>query len=360
MMELTQDILTWVHGKFLRTQVHALRMARNRWRTPLRVGIIGCGTIAEVHANVYRAVGGLKLTACVDIDSQRAEAFRVRHGIDAAYRDYRDLFGSDRPDIVSICTWPSTHAEIATEAAAAGVRGILVEKPLSVDLSEADAMVESAEKFGAVLVVGHHLRFDPLVEQARRVIESGQLGPPRFVHAYCQGALLNTGTHAVDAVLLVLGDPAAESIFAQVVMTGECRERGLPAEDACVAQLRLAGGVTALFETGNVAREKFCIHVVGGEGQMTLRLDRLDVLRRGTKGWQTEVAPIVSPHERQAEALVRATRDGNRMPQSNARSARRTQEILIGILASAAARRPLSLPLEDRNLRYAELLERLR
>ena len=86
-------------------------------------------------------------------------------------------------DIVSICTWPPLHCEMVVAAAESGVKAILCEKPMALNLKEADQMLDSCEKSGTKLVVGHQHRFDPQVSQA---IEWSQETPL----ATCNGSSL--------------------------------------------------------------------------------------------------------------------------------------------------------------------------
>jgi predicted dehydrogenase len=240
------------------------------------------------------------------------------------------------------------------------VRGILVEKPMCVDIAEADAMVAAAESAGALLVVGHQHRFNPWVEAARRMIQSGQLGTPKRVQVCCQTALLNNGTHAIDAVLYVLGDPEVESVRGQAVVIGNVTERGLPAENSSLAEIRLAGGITIVLQTGDLARERFSALLMGGEGQLKLQFDRLEVLRRCSATWRVEAVPFADEHERLIEVLVTSVQKPRLTCVSDGRKGRRVQELLIAVLASAATEQAVAVPLVDRSWCYSELLERLR
>src|SRR5262249_50626965 len=159
--------------------------------------------------------------------------------------------------LVSVCTWPASHAEIAIAALDAGVRGVLIEKPMCVEVEESDRIVSAAERAGALVVIGHQHRFNPVVDRARRIIRSGQLGRPIHARLWCQTALLNNGTHGLDLLLYLFADAAVVRVSAEVFVTGHAEERGLPAEDACGAQLHLSDGTVVDMITGDRAPERF-------------------------------------------------------------------------------------------------------
>src|SRR4051794_14969253 len=101
------------------------------FRSPSKVAVIGFGGIAPDHLEAYEGTGIARVVAVCDILPQNlARAFDRCPSL-RTYRDYRQMLEEVRPDIVSICTWPQSHAEIVEAAVKAGVRGILCEKPLA-------------------------------------------------------------------------------------------------------------------------------------------------------------------------------------------------------------------------------------
>src|SRR5438876_1241962 len=106
-----------------------------------RVAIIGCGGISRRHARGFREQPGCELVAGADVRPENAAKLASEFEIPRTYTDYRELLEKEHPDLVAICTWPGTHAEITAAAAEAGARGILCEKPACLSLEEADAMI---------------------------------------------------------------------------------------------------------------------------------------------------------------------------------------------------------------------------
>ena len=151
-------------------------------RSSLRAGVIGVGTFGSLHARVYAELESTDLVAVADIQSERIEHFASQYGA-RGYADYNELLEKEDLDIVSVCTSDELHLKPALAAAAAG-KHILVEKPLSLNVSDCDTMIRAAEDAGVKLMVGQILRFDPRYYAARQAIAEGQIGDP--VHLFAR------------------------------------------------------------------------------------------------------------------------------------------------------------------------------
>ena len=101
-------------------------------------------------------------------------------------------------------------------AAEHGAKAVLCEKPMAVSLAEADQMITACRSSGTKLAIGHQRRFYPGWTEARRLISEGTVGKPMMVTGYVVDGLLNTGSHVVDGMRYVLGDPQAEWVMGAV------------------------------------------------------------------------------------------------------------------------------------------------
>jgi hypothetical protein len=142
---------------------------------PYRVGILGLGGISRAHLRGYRAPENgqrVEIVAGADVSAPARERFAQDAGVERTYADYHELLERERPDVVSICTWPPLHAEMVTAACAAGVRGIVCEKPMAIDLASCDRMIAAAAQAGTVLVIGHqrYLKSPALAELSKDVL----------------------------------------------------------------------------------------------------------------------------------------------------------------------------------------------
>jgi predicted dehydrogenase len=176
-----------------------------------RAGIIACGLIAEgAHLPAYRKITEIEVVAGTDLSAGVRERWQQEFGIRRMYADAREMLEQEQLDIVSICTWPPLRPEMVELACAAGVKGILAEKPMAVDLAGCDRMIAAAERAGTVLVIGHQRRFHDRYVKARELIDAGAIGDLVQITGYGGGDLLTGGTHTVDIIRYLVHDvPAA-------------------------------------------------------------------------------------------------------------------------------------------------------
>ena len=141
----------------------------------IRVGIIGCGKIAQVrHLPEYAANPNAEIVAFYDKNMERAHEMAAQYG-GKVYDSFYALVDDPNVDAVSICVENRSHAEICTAALYAG-KHVLVEKPMAVTLAECESMVAAAERNGRHLMVGHNMRFDPVHRKAKQMLDSGVIG----------------------------------------------------------------------------------------------------------------------------------------------------------------------------------------
>lgn len=315
-----------------------------------RVGIVGCGGIGRAHAAVYRDLDRTTVAAAADLDSSTLAAFADRFDVDATYGEYADMLGSEDLDLVSICTWHSTHAEITIEAAEAGADGILCEKPMSTSVGETRDMIDAAERNDARLAVAHQRRFDPLNETARDLIADGAIGDPVTVTVGNDDGLLNFGSHMVDIARYLLGDPETDWVMGQVQRRTDRHERGEPIEDRCLGHVCFDDGVRLTYESDMPEPDLAggCLRVTGTEGVLTLdfRSSVTVVNGEGASEYEPDSSASTRP------ALVRELvewMDGEREThRCSGVQAGETMEILMGFYESVRTNGVVHAPVETR------------
>jgi len=199
----------------------------------IRVGVIGCGSIAKYrHLPEYQVNPNVELTAVCDINQERAIETAEKYGV-LFYTDYKELLKSGKVDAVSVCTPNYLHAPITIDALEAGLH-VLCEKPMATSKEEAEAMIAAAEKNGKKLMIGHNQRFVPSHQKARQLIANGEVGKiysfrTAFGHGGPEGwsvdgkeswffekekafvgAMGDLGVHKTDLVRYVLGEEIVE------------------------------------------------------------------------------------------------------------------------------------------------------
>lgn len=141
----------------------------------LRVGVIGCGSIAKNrHIPEYAQNPNVKLVAFSDGLLDRAQEFSDRYG-GTAYNDFQEMFANEQLDAVSVCAPNALHAPISIAAMKHGLH-VLCEKPMSITLQEAEEMIQIAEENNVQLMIGYNQRYFFPHIIAKQVIQSGKLG----------------------------------------------------------------------------------------------------------------------------------------------------------------------------------------
>ena len=149
---------------------------------PLKVGLVGTGSVARYHLPAYTQYPDtVKLTAVCDIRREEMEKFAEKAGVKETYSDYSEMLKKADIDAVDICTIHDQHEAQVLAAAAAG-KQIFLEKPMAISLKECNNMVNAAKKAGVTFMVGHDLRYMPHTLAIKRAIESGELGQVRMTH----------------------------------------------------------------------------------------------------------------------------------------------------------------------------------
>ena len=196
---------------------------------PLRVGIVGGGFMARVHAGAVRSAGA-RVVALASSSAASAAHAAASLGVDTSHESVDDLVTDPGVDVVHVCSPNATHAPVALAALAAG-KHVVCEKPLATSSAEAEALVEAARAGRLVGAVPFVYRYHPMVREARARVATGEVGRVLSVRgSYLQDWLLDSddvdwrvdsaaggpsrafadiGSHLVDLLEFVLGDRLA-------------------------------------------------------------------------------------------------------------------------------------------------------
>jgi len=215
----------------------------------VRVAVVGVGHLGRHHARVLASLPEATLVGVVDADPERAVAIAEAHGC-RIFPDATALIGE--VDAVSVASPTEVHASLALPLLQAGI-GVLVEKPMTRSLEEADALLEAARTSGAVLAVGHIEHFNPAVEAARPHVHD-----PRFIEVHRLGTfpersldidvVFDLMIHDLGIVLDWVRSPVVQVEAVGVpVLT--------PRVDIANARLRFANGCIANLTASRISRE---------------------------------------------------------------------------------------------------------
>ena len=319
--------------------------------------IVGCGDIAHHHVNGYQ-LAGVEIVAVVDPLEVARDQYCAEYGIKAGFASVEEMLQEAKPDLVSVCTWHLLHPAPTIAAARAGVKGVICEKPMSVGMGLADEMVTSCEQSGTKLVISHQRRFTPGWEKARELVQGGAIGQVLQVDSKVSAGLLNCGTHAIDGVRFILGDPETQWVMGAVERQSERFERDTPIEDGCMALVHMAGGIQLFIQTDldpeGASPGHFFFRGTEGMVETTETVTRL--FNGDTGGWQDQDLGVSSDqinviggkaNERQTRELI-AWIEGGPEHRGAGRNARNTVEVMMALLQSARQHEVVRLPLQEK------------
>ena len=287
-----------------------------------RAGLVGCGRIGTLwetnpptpvtHAGALAVLPQTQLVAGSSRGAEHLQAFGKQWGVDPLYLDYHEMFAREQLDIVCIATHPGLHRPIVEAAVAAGVKGILCEKPLALSLTDADALVAACRSAGCVLSVNHSRRWDPAHRKAKEMVEAGLIGELVALYGFCQGVkpfpawtadeegpLIHDAVHLFDLFRLFAGEPVS------VVGTAVRRKQPFRVEDDSHAIFTFAGGLSGVAMVNELTRyNRFGIEIQGTDGAILLdgegarwwrsvdRTDRINEPNPQSEWWQLEPEPF--------------------------------------------------------------------
>jgi predicted dehydrogenase len=220
----------------------------------LSAAIVGCGPRGIDHGSALRDVDDISLVGVCDLAASRRDLAAAELGV-AAYPDAAELISATSPEIVVIATQPEGRASLIEPIAASdGVRAIVVEKPLALDMSEAEEIVAAADGAGVQLTVCHQLRTTPHFIALQESIERGELGTIEFIRALSYGHLLDQGAHLLDAARALSGGRrvvwAMSQAGADLAPGPDAHGEPLELPAWTTHHLALDGGVRCTLETG--------------------------------------------------------------------------------------------------------------
>ncbi len=270
-------------------------------RAAVGVGMLGYGAIGEDHAAALEAVPGLELVAVADRSPERLAEARRLGSEPRLVSDLEGLLALEGVELVLISTPPSTHAELAARALAAG-RHVVLEKPFCLSTAEADQLTHQAAQLGRTITVFQNRRWDPDFLALRQVVESGRLGrvfhleafvggyghPCHLWHSHAPvsgGVIYDWGSHYLDWILQLVPE--------RVVRVAASHQKlvwhDVTNDDHFEVRLTFEDGTEAEFIHSDIAAaRKPKWYVLGTEGAVLGRWRQGSITSRGPSGLVSE------------------------------------------------------------------------
>ena len=250
--------------------------------SPLRIALIGAGTMGQQHYHHLKTLTDASLCAVADPGPQAAHVaaqWAVPH-----YADHRQLLTEARPDAVIVANPNNLHVSTALDCLAAGVP-VLLEKPVGVHLNEVRELVAASNTSGVPVLVGHHRRHNPLIVRARELVKGGALGRLTTVTALWQlrkpdsyyeipwrreagaGMLLTNLIHDLDLLRHLCGE------VRQVQAMTSHAVRGFANEDCAVILLQFNNGALGSLTGSDAVAAPWSWELDAGENPVYPRQD---------------------------------------------------------------------------------------
>ena len=310
------------------------------------------GAMPNSHASAYHRCPETDVVAVCDLEDELLSDFDNRWK-DVwpdlrQYKDYREMLDKEKPDIVSVVTSDHLHADIVVEAAEREVtRAIICEKPIATTLVDADRMIEVTDREKVLLSIEHSRRWHPSYLEARELIRSGAIGELKTIvcDLLSQRAMMfRNGTHLIDMICF-FAESSPEWVTAELEAgfrdfteyKGDGGHDPTTDPDAA-AYIRFQNGVRSFFNCRKVNLPGSQMVLTCDDGRIEIS-DREAILIRATshREWSRQtLVPANYMLQHQAgfvPEIVDVLENGGELV-SPAREARKTLEIMLGILES--------------------------
>ena len=259
----------------------------------IRVGIIGCGIIANAHARKYGEIPGVKIVAACDINAGKLDGFCEKYKIENKYADFRELLKRDDMDAVDVCVHNNLHAPVTVRVLEAGFH-CYCEKPMAGAYADALLMYDRARECGKHLHIQLATLYSPQADCAKKFIDDGNLGHiyharsygyrrrgRPFVDGYATkefdsrywaagGALYDMGVYYISQLLYLLNNPKVARISGQVYQEldmheGRRAESGFDVEELGCGFVKFEGGLTMdILESWAIHAGDFPASIIAG------------------------------------------------------------------------------------------------
>jgi UDP-N-acetyl-2-amino-2-deoxyglucuronate dehydrogenase len=337
-----------------------------------RVALVGCGRISKNHFEAIDQVEGLALAAVCDADPERAAQAGAQWNV-PHYTSYEKMLKESKADVITIATPSGLHPDQGVEAARAG-KHVVMEKPMAISLTGADALVHACDKAGVQLFVVKQNRLNPPVQLLKRAIDKNRFGriymasctvhwarpqeyydqaPWRGTWEFDGGAFMNQASHYVDLIQWVMGP--VESVMAKTATLA----RRIETEDSGIAILKFRSGALGMIQVTMLAYPRNLegsLTILGEKGSAKIggtavnKIEHWEFAEYDDDDKEVEAANTNPPsvyglgHQGYYRNVLGVLR-GEAKPDTDGRAGRKSLELILGIYESAKTGKEVPLPL---------------
>lgn len=317
-------------------------MTKNN-KSPLTFALLGCGMAAGIHADAINKLEGATLKGVFDPNVTSRQVFSEKYDI-SPYNSFDELLNDTDIDVVCVCTPSFLHAENTIAALNHG-KHVVVEKPMAMNVQDADKIIKASRDTGKLVTVISQIRFSPDVERIKKLLSENAFGKislcslsmnyyrtPEYYSgsnwrgslALDGGVLMNQGIHGIDLIEYIMG-PVKDVKGKTGTLV-----HNIEAPDTAVAILEFQSGVLGVIESSTCAYPGFSrrLKIQGDMGYVVLKENNIEKLMINGEKIIDKV---------QAEQIVKTAKDPTKMPcglhllqlQNFVRAIRGEEELLV-------------------------------
>ena len=337
----------------------------------MNVGIVGYGWVAGAHIDALNSIDGIEVTAVYSSRSQDENELSKKHGSSIkVFQDLGEMLSSDDIEVISICSYPGQHKEHAIAAARAG-KHLILEKPLALSIEDCSEIRSAVLEANVRTCVCFECRYSSQFLATKSVIDDGLLGKIHYGEVdYYHGigpwygqfrwntgkehggsSLLSAGCHALDALLLCMGDDVEEvSSYAAVSGSSTFSDYEYPTTTTTIMK----------FTDGRVGKATSCIdclqpyyfhtHLVGSEGSLLDNKFHSEKLSTDKGSWSSLSMKMLDsgdvsdhPYTTQFQAFFDSMAKGEEMPLTSINEAYKSFEVVFAADKSVELGRPVKI-----------------
>jgi UDP-N-acetyl-2-amino-2-deoxyglucuronate dehydrogenase len=345
----------------------------------VRFGLIGCGYISRKHLKAIACCEGAVLAAVSDLNEDRMEEAKYYYQADLgqgdsikSYENYKEMLEDEQLDAVVISTFSGLHAEMAKAALQSG-KHVVLEKPMALSIEESNELIRLAQDQQKELMVCHQLRFRPIMQKIKSIIDEGKLGklflgissirinrsPDYYSSASWRGKwesdggmLINQGIHFVDLLQWFLGD--VETVYGETVLQSSVLKE---TEDVAIGVIRFRNQAKGIVEANIVTKPTnlgYSLSIFGEKGTISIEGPSLNNISRwfidGEETNMEELNQLLNDENEQIymyENFIEAVNSQDKHVLIDGKEGKKALEIIFALYQSDLSKQVLHLPLES-------------
>jgi predicted dehydrogenase len=179
-----------------------------------KAAVLGCGGRGREHCQAYQGLEDVRLTAICDLNDKNLQKVGEEFGIPGRYANLEKMLECEKPDILNIVTRPDVREQPLELAGKAGVKGVIVEKPLALSQQQAQTMALTAAKYNLKVAVNTQRRYFPTCQRLHSLLAEAAIGDLEFARCAVRANINQMGPHLIDLLQYFTGDVMPKSVYA--------------------------------------------------------------------------------------------------------------------------------------------------